>query len=63
MKSYPTISRGVLEIVWGFADVELRNGIAGSLAAVVLMFAPTLTLFIIFNKKMMGNLNMGGIKG
>ncbi len=63
MKSYPTISRGVLEIVWGFADVELRTGIAGTLAAVVLMFAPTLTLFIIFNKKMMGNLNMGGIKG
>lgn len=63
MKSYPTVSRGVLEIMWKNADAELRTGIAGSLAAVVLMFVPTLTLFIIFNKKMMGNLNVGGIKG
>ncbi|MCQ3035014.1 MAG: ABC transporter permease subunit [Bacilli bacterium] len=63
MKSYPTISRGVLEIMWGNADPQVTQGIAGGLAAVVLMFAPTLTLFIIFNKKMMGNLNVGGIKG
>lgn len=63
MKSYPTISRGVLEIMWGNADREVIQGIAGGLSAVVLMFAPTLTLFIIFNKKMMGNLNVGGIKG
>lgn len=63
MKSYPTISRGVLEIMWGLAGPEIIQGIAGGLAAVVLMFVPTLTLFIIFNKKMMGNLNVGGIKG
>lgn len=63
MKSYTTISRGVLEIMWGNADREVIQGIAGGLAAVVLMFVPSLTLFIIFNKKMMGNLNVGGIKG
>lgn len=63
MKSYPTISRGILEIMWKSCDVEVTRGIAGVLSATVLMFVPTLILFISFNKKLMGNLNVGGIKG
>lgn len=68
MKKYPTISRGVLQVIWGNVGTseimrQLAAGIAGSLTAIVIMFLPPLIIFLILHKRLMGSLTVGGIKG
>jgi len=68
MKNYPTISRGVLQVIWGNVGTseimrQLAAGIAGSLTTIVIMFLPPLIIFLILHKRLMGSLTVGGIKG
>ena len=60
LKSYPTLSYGVykmsIEKVKGMDHATMR------IASSMLVAIPILTLFIIFRKKIMGNVTMGGVK-
>lgn len=59
--SHPTIAYGVYRmsntVVTGLSSPPMK------MAACAIMVIPTVTLFIIFKDKLMGNLSMGGIKG
>lgn len=59
--SHPTISYGVYKmsntVITGLSTAPMK------MAACAIMIIPTVTLFVIFKDKLMGNLSMGGIKG
>lgn len=60
LRSYPTLSYGVFRI-----STEKGGGMEHAtmkLAASFLVAIPVLSLFIIFRKKLMGNVTMGGVK-
>lgn len=62
LPSYPTISLAVYkQIIIGGNPVMRKPQFR--MAACMIMVIPTVTLFIIFRDKLMGNLSMGGIKG
>lgn len=57
---HPTVAYGMLKLAKdtrGYSTVPMR------MAGAVLLMAPVLILFMFFHKKMLGNLNVGGIKG
>lgn len=60
LPTHPTLAYGIYKMsnttITGLSDGPHR--IAGAL----LLFIPTMTMFIIFNKKLLGNLSMGGVK-
>lgn len=61
LPSHPTIALGVfskaMSVDTGSARTEIK------MASCMIMVIPTVTVFIIFRDKLMGNLSMGGIKG
>ncbi len=61
MPSFPTIARGMYQMAKttenGMSNVPMR------MTGAILMLAPILVLFIAFQKRLLGNLPMGGIKG
>ncbi len=64
LPSYPTFAYGLL--YFSTTPGALPQSSAGApvrIAACMLLVLPMFVLFAIFNKKMMGNLTMGGIKG
>ncbi len=59
--SYPTLAQGM----WEFSlsrDNELSS-VPMKMAGATILLAPVLVLFLAFHKKLMGNLQVGGIKG
>jgi ABC-type glycerol-3-phosphate transport system permease component len=61
LPSYPTIAYGLYQFTWTtFMEVEGENV---KLAACLIVAIPIVVLFAAFNKKLVGNLSMGGIKG
>ncbi len=61
MPAYPTIAQGLFKITNGTVIASLNN-LPSKLAAAFFVVIPTLILFILFQKKLMGNLTVGGIK-
>lgn len=61
MPTHPTLAYGILRLAQG-ADNELSTT-PMRIAGPVMLMIPVLILFMIFQKKMLGNLNVGGIKG
>ncbi len=61
MPDYPTLSYAVYNII-NRTERELGN-VPIRMVTCIVMVIPTLTLFLIFKNKMIGNLSMGGIKG
>ena len=60
MPSYPTIAYGLYQFVWTtFDEVSTENV---KLGACIVVAIPIIILFAVFNKKLVGNLSMGGIK-
>ena len=58
--SYPTLSYGLYDYTQG-----LRPATAGTpmqLAGCMILFVPIFLIFILFQKRLMGNISMGGIK-
>jgi ABC-type glycerol-3-phosphate transport system permease component len=62
LPEFPTIANGFFQIMDGTAQGELNNFPAQIMAALVVV-SPVLVLFCIFQKKIMGGLTVGGIKG
>ncbi len=64
MPSYPTISKGLHRLMTISGDPgKVHTQIPARMAAVILTAAPVTVLFIIFQKRLLGNLTMGGVKG
>lgn len=59
--SYPTLAVGLYSI--GNSTVSALSWVPSKLAACIIILVPIMILFILFGKKLMGNLTMGGIKG
>lgn len=57
--SYPVVAYGLFK----FRSNPMPPSVPAQLAGCSLVILPTLTLFIIFRKKLIGNLSIGGIKG
>lgn len=61
MPSFPTIAQGVFVMAQstenGLATVPMR------MTGTMIMFIPILVVFIVFQKRLIGNLTVGGIKG
>lgn len=60
LKTYPTIAYGMYYI--GTNEMS-QYTIPLKIASALMVLAPVLVLFLIFHKKLLGNLTMGGIKG
>lgn len=62
LPSFPTISLAVyMQVIVG--DTAKLQQPQYKMAACMIMVIPTVTLFVVFRDKLMGNLSMGGIKG
>lgn len=58
---FPTVSLGLYKIMLS-TETELTQ-LSMKMAATFLVVVPTLVVFLIFQKRLMGNLTVGGIKG
>lgn len=64
LPSYPTFAYGLLYFATTPGSLPLSSsGVPVRVAACMLLVIPMLIAFLLFHKKMMGNLTMGGIKG
>lgn len=66
MSSYPTISRGLNELMarnYEAMGAYNPSEVPSKMAAVVYTALPVTILFLVFQKRLMGNLTMGGVKG
>ena len=64
MPSYPTIANGMHYIMFLNADKGMiYTHVPARMAIVVLTAAPVTILFMVFQKRLLGNLTMGGVKG
>lgn len=64
LPSFPTIANGLHTVMNENArEGSIHTEIPARMAMVVLTATPITTLFIIFQKRLLGNLTMGGVKG
>lgn len=61
LDNHPTVALGLLKIING-TNLEL-TAVSMKMAATFMVAIPILIVFIIFQKRLMGNLTVGGIKG
>lgn len=61
MPTYPTIAEGVFVMAQssmnGLASVPMR------MTGTMIMLLPILAVFLVFQRRLLGNLTVGGIKG
>lgn len=62
MPYYPTMSKGLYDLMHGTAEKEFQNT-PYRLSAAILVIVPVLLLFLAFQKRLLGNLTAGGVKG
>lgn len=67
MSSYPTVARGLNNLIegsWNVAGVAFNpTHVPAKMAAVVLTAVPVVVIFLAFQNRLLGNLTMGGLKG
>ena len=66
MASFPTIANGLHYVMNENANAEAKfdhTQIPARMSMVILTAAPVTTLFMFFQKRLLGNLTMGGVKG
>lgn len=63
MPGYPTVSYGLYAITFAGSNVGSVNNVPCRIAAAMLVVLPILVLFFIFQKRLLGNLTVGGVKG
>lgn len=59
--SYPTVSYGLYRFQFSFSINPNKQPIR--LASTIVVAMPVLILFVIFNKRLVGNISVGGLKG
>lgn len=63
LPSHPTLAQGLYDIINGEAGRNENLSDATSLAAAFIAALPSFVLFLVFRKKIMTNVSMGGLKG
>ena len=64
MPSFPTIANGLHFVMNENAkEGSIHTEVPARMAMVILTAVPITTLFMIFQKRLLGNLTMGGVKG
>ena len=58
MPSYPTLAFGL----WHYINVDSKGSVPMKLSGCMLMAVPLFIIFIAFQKKLMGNVSLGGLK-
>ena len=61
LPSYPTLAYGVFTLAT--TSVNNMSTVPMRMASAVMMLIPILVVFLIFQKKIMSNVSVGGIKG
>jgi len=61
MSAYPTIAYGVF--LFNFTTLNELSSVPMKLSGAMLLFVPILSIFLIFHKRLMGNVTVGGLKG
>ena len=62
LPNHPTLAQAMYQMGVKSTDQKLTKP-PMRLAGAMIMFVPLFTVFIVFHKKFMGNLTMGGVKG
>ena len=61
IKNYPTVAYGLF--MFNFNSSNLSFSVPAKLAGAMAMMLPILVVYIVFRNKLVGNIQMGGIKG
>jgi len=62
MQSYPTLAYGLYRTIH-IANTNGMDRTPYRMASAIMVLAPTVVIFLLFQKRLMGNLTVGGIKG
>lgn len=63
ISAYPTVTYGLFRIIFDSSSSAGMVSVPIRMAASIIVVMPLIVIFIIFQKRLMGNLTMGGIKG
>ena len=58
--SFPTVAYGVFR--FGNSNLTENSGVPSRITGAIIMLLPILILFLVFHKRLIGNVSMGGIK-
>lgn len=63
IRTYPTVTYGLFEVIFGSSSSAGMSTVPIRMTASIIVVMPLLIIFVIFQKRLLGNLTMGGIKG
>ena len=63
INAYPTVTYGLFRIIFDSSSTAGMVSVPIRMTASIIVTMPLIVIFIIFQKRLMGNLTMGGIKG
>lgn len=63
ISTYPTVTYGLFRIIFDSSSSAGMVSVPIRMAASIIVTLPLIIIFIIFQKRLLGNLTMGGIKG
>ncbi len=63
ISTYPTVTYGLFRIIFDSSSSAGMVSVPIRMTASIIVVMPLIVIFIIFQKRLMGNLTMGGIKG
>lgn len=63
IKPYPTVTYGLWQILFTSTPTKGMGRVPMKMAASVLVVLPLIIVFLVFQKRLLGNLTIGGIKG
>ena len=63
IQTYPTVTYGLFQIIFDSSSESGMVSVPIRMTASVIVILPLVIIFIIFQKRLLGNLTMGGIKG
>ena len=63
ISSYPTVTYGLFRVIFDSSSSAGMVSVPIRMTASIVVMLPLIIIFIIFQKRLLGNLTMGGIKG
>ena len=63
ISAYPTVTYGLFRVIFDSSSSAGMVSVPIRMTASIIVISPLIILFIIFQKRLLGNLTMGGIKG
>ena len=63
LNAYPTVTYGLFRVIFDSSSSAGMVSVPIRMTASIIVVMPLIIIFIIFQKRLLGNLTMGGIKG